>query len=172
MKQQQHRAFQPFQLHQYEQLSNTVLRGNKPFKPRNHSPSSSEWPQIFMSRWMILQNTPAKSYNSQPRNSWFLAPSSESPNFQFGPPFSGASRYRYFQVVPYHQSWVAEVPMVTWKNSLSMGLLPRPGHSRIKGNFFGYQNSPPFRIRSSPSRNRSWQVRNQSPAPGLRRGKT
>ena len=25
--------------------------------------------------------------------------------------------------------------MVTGKNSLSMGLLPRPGHSRIKGNF-------------------------------------
>lgn len=80
------------------------------------------------------KNTPAKSYNSQPRNSWFLAPSLESPNFQFGPPFSGASRYRYFQV-GYHQSWVAEVPMVTGKNSLSMGLLPRPGHSRIKGNF-------------------------------------
>lgn len=90
----------------------TPWRGNKPFKPRNHSPSSSEWPQ----------------------NKMILAPSSESAKFpEKNPLFSGASRYRYFQVVPCHQSWVAEVPMVTGKNSLSMGLLPRPGHSRIKG---------------------------------------
>ena len=74
---------------------------------------------------------------TQPRNSWIFGSkfgickiSSLDPHFQV----QAVTVTFYFQV-GYHQSWVAEVPMVTGKNSLSMGLLPRPGHSRIKGNF-------------------------------------
>ena len=153
----------------------TPWRGNKPFKPRNHSPSSSEWPQIFMSRWIIKKNTPAKSYNSQPWNSWFLAPSSESGKiYSEKPPIFRCKPLPLLSGSTVSSKLSGRSPYGNRKKlTIQWGCYQGPGIQGLRGTFLDTKTVLPFGCEgSSLSRNRSWQVRNQSPAPRLRHSKT